>query len=171
MNTWSLSFTRMSEIVGSREQRLQRAQAEDLIQQIGLDLLLFVEAERHLLVADDLVDHAGDGLPRLAGVDARQLLQIQLGDQGPMYVRFELFKIQLFHAYTIPTIAKRPVLLSEQAEPLLLFSARRTNRMRFWPSAGSPGKWANLPARAASPCSAPCGPPDNRWESSTWLAW
>ena len=36
------------------QQRLERAQTEDLIQQIGLDLLLLIQAERHLLLADDL---------------------------------------------------------------------------------------------------------------------
>ena len=92
---------------GIAEQRFQRTETEDLIEQIVLNPLLLVEAERHLLVSDDLVDHAGDRLPRLAGVDARQLLQIQLGDQGPMYFRFELLKTQLFHSLpSISIIAK-----------------------------------------------------------------
>ena len=50
IKTWSLSFTRMSEMVGIAQQRLQRTQAEDFIQQIGLDLLLLFKAQRHPLV-------------------------------------------------------------------------------------------------------------------------
>ena len=38
------------------EQRLQGPEAEDFIEQIGLDLLLLLEAERHALFGDDLVD-------------------------------------------------------------------------------------------------------------------
>ena len=92
---------------GIAKQRFQRTKTEDLIEQIVLNLLLFVKAERHLLVTDDLVDHGGDRLPRLAGVDARQLFKIELGDQGPMYVRFELLKAQLFHSLpSISIIAK-----------------------------------------------------------------
>src|SRR5579863_5486067 len=70
---------------GIAEQRFQRTKTKDLIEQIALNLLLFVKAERHLLAADDLVDHGGDCLPRLASVDARQLLEIELGDQAAMY--------------------------------------------------------------------------------------
>ncbi len=88
---------------GIAEQGFQRTETEDLIEQIFLNSFLLVEAERHLLIPDDLVDHGGDRLPRLAGVNARQLLEIQLGDQGPMYIRFELLKAQLFHS--LPSIS------------------------------------------------------------------
>ena len=40
------------------EQRLQRAKTEDFIEQVRLDLLLLVKAQRHSLAEDDLVDHA-----------------------------------------------------------------------------------------------------------------
>jgi hypothetical protein len=46
------------------EQRFQRTEAEDLVQQIRLNLLLFVEAERNPAIADDLVDDARDRLPQ-----------------------------------------------------------------------------------------------------------
>ena len=84
------------------QQRLQRAEAEDFVEQIGLDLFLLVEVQRHALVGDDLLDDAGHRLARLAGIDARQLLQIQLGDQGPVYFRFVLFQIQQFHV--VPSV-------------------------------------------------------------------
>ena len=88
--------------LGIAEQGLQRSETEDFVEQVGLDLLLLVEVQRHPLVRDDLLDDARYGLTRLAGVDARQLLQIQLGDQGPVYLRFVIFQIQQFHV--IPSI-------------------------------------------------------------------
>ena len=113
----------MSEIVGSRSSGSSGPRPKTSSSRSVLDLFLFLKAQRHPLVADDLVDHAGDGLPRLAGVDARQLLQIQLGDQGPMYFRFERLKIQLFHAMPPTILSKTTGLtpLSEQTETLLLF--------------------------------------------------
>src|ERR1700722_13493063 len=113
---------------GIAEQWFQRTETEDLIEQIFLNSFLLVEAERHLLVSDDLVDHGGDRLPRLAGVDARQLLKIQLGDQGPMYIRFELLKAQLFHSLpSISVIAKNS-----------LSTLTRTSRTAFsCPSSGT----------------------------------
>ena len=74
--------------LGIAQQRLQRAEAEDFVEQIGLNLLLLVEVQRHALVGDDLLHDARHRLARLAGIDARQLLQIQLRDQGPVYFRF-----------------------------------------------------------------------------------
>ncbi len=44
MNTWSLPLTRMSEILRVAQQRLERPQAEDLVQKVGLDLLLLVHS-------------------------------------------------------------------------------------------------------------------------------
>src|SRR3984957_9770731 len=87
---------------GITEQRFQGTETENFIKKIFLNLLLFVEAQRHLLVSDDLVDHGGDRLPRLSRVDARKLLKIELGDQAAMYIRFELLKTQLFHS--LPSI-------------------------------------------------------------------
>ena len=84
------------------QQRFQRAEAEDLIEQIHLDLFLLVEVQRHALLGDDLLHDAGNRLARLAGIDARKLLQIQLGDQGTVYIRLVLFKIQQFHV--IPSV-------------------------------------------------------------------
>ena len=51
----------------------------------------------HALIGDDLFYDAGHSLARLAGIDARQLLQIQLGNQGLVYLRFVLLQIQQFH--------------------------------------------------------------------------
>ena len=44
------------------EQGLKRTEAEDFIQQIRLDLLLLIEAQRNPAVADDLVDDARNRL-------------------------------------------------------------------------------------------------------------
>jgi hypothetical protein len=45
--------------LGIAQQRLQRAKAKDFVEQIGLDLLLLVEVQRHPLVRHDLLDDAG----------------------------------------------------------------------------------------------------------------
>ncbi len=103
------------------EQRLQGAKAKNLIQQIGLDLLLFIEVQRHPLLADDLLDDARHSLARLAGIDAGQLFQIQFGDQGPVNFRFVLFQAQQFH--DLPSVGSGLFFtdpLSEQAEDFLL---------------------------------------------------
>ena len=44
MKTWSLPLTMMSEMLWIAQQRLQRTQTEDFIQQIVLDLLLLVQS-------------------------------------------------------------------------------------------------------------------------------
>jgi hypothetical protein len=75
------------------QQRLQGAEAEDLVQQIRLDLFLFVEAERNPAVADDLVNDALDRLPSLTGVDARKLFQVTLRQQRAVYFCLEVFQI------------------------------------------------------------------------------
>ncbi len=80
--------------LGVPQQGLQRTETEDFIQQISLDSFLLVVAERHLLVRHDFLDDAQDRLTCLAGIDARKLLQIELGDQGAVYLRFVIFKIQ-----------------------------------------------------------------------------
>ena len=50
--------------LGVAQQRLQRTEAEDFVEQIGLNLFLLVEIQGHALVGDDLLDDAGDGLAR-----------------------------------------------------------------------------------------------------------
>ena len=40
------------------EQRLKRTEAKDFVQQVGLDLFLFVEVQGNPLVGDDLFDNA-----------------------------------------------------------------------------------------------------------------
>ena len=50
--------------------------------------------------------HARDSLPCLSGVDAGQLLQIQLGDQGPMYFCFEVLQIHCSTLYLPSRIAR-----------------------------------------------------------------
>src|SRR6516164_2064914 len=82
---------------GICQQRLQRPQTEDFIQEFGFDLCLFRKVQRHSLCDDDLTDHPCNGLPCLTRVDAGELLQIQLGDERLMYLRFELVDIQSIH--------------------------------------------------------------------------
>src|SRR5208337_4585675 len=88
--------------LGIAQQRLQRAKAKNLVEQVRLYPFLLVEVKGHSLLGDDLLYDAGNRLARLTGIDARQLLQIQLGDQGPVYLRFVLFQIQQFHV--IPSV-------------------------------------------------------------------
>jgi hypothetical protein len=77
--------------LGIAQQGLERSEAEDLVEKIGLDLLLLVVVQGNPLVGNDLLDDAGDGLARLRGVHARQLLQIELRDQRSMDFRFVVF--------------------------------------------------------------------------------
>jgi len=77
--------------LGIAQQRLQRPEAEYLVQQVGLDLFLLVVVQRHALIGDDFLYDARHSLTRLAGIDARQLLEIQLRDQRPVYLRFIFF--------------------------------------------------------------------------------
>ena len=88
------------------QQGFQRTQAKNFIEQVGLDLFLLLEVQRHPLVCDDFLDDAGHGLTCLAGIDARQLLQIQLGDQRPVNLRFVLFQARQFHV--IPSFEAYP---------------------------------------------------------------
>jgi len=79
----------------------------------GPDLPLFFGcAQRQLAIADNVLNQAGHRLSRFAVLDSRHLLQIQLRDQSPMNIGFELFEIQLFHLLSIPHDS------SKQTEPL-----------------------------------------------------
>ncbi len=71
MKTWSLSVDHDVGDLLIFEQRLEGAETKDLVEQISLDLLLLIKAERDPAITDDHVDDARDRLPSLAGVDAR----------------------------------------------------------------------------------------------------
>jgi len=90
--------------IGIAQQRFQRTQAEDFVQQVGGDLLLLVKAQRDPLLGNDLIDDTGHSCARLCEIDLRQLLQIHLGDQD--LVDFG-FKISIFvsSTRTIPAIS------------------------------------------------------------------
>jgi hypothetical protein len=57
---------------------LEWAESKDLIEQVSLNFLLLVEAQRDPAVADDLADDARNRLTRLVGIDTRELLEIEL---------------------------------------------------------------------------------------------
>src|SRR5438128_2653714 len=82
------------------EQRLERAEAEDLVEQVVLDLRLLGEAQGNARALDDLVDHTGDSRAGLGRVDPRELLEIELRDQRLVYVGFVLLQIDLVHEIT-----------------------------------------------------------------------
>ena len=102
------------------KQGLQRPQTKDLIEQVGLDLFLLVEVQRDSLLGDDLFHDAGYRLARLTRIDSGQFLQIQLGDQGPVYLRFVLFQIQQFH--DVPSVGR---VSSSTVTPLTLTKVRK----------------------------------------------
>jgi hypothetical protein len=77
--------------LGVPQQRLKRPEAKDLVEKIGLDLLLLVVIQGNALVGDDLLHDARNSLARLGRVNARELFEIELRDQRPMDFRFVVF--------------------------------------------------------------------------------
>ena len=90
MNTWSLLLTRMSEMREIAQQRLQGAEPEDFVEQVGLQLLPLRLVERHPGSGRNLVDHGGHGRPPLFGRQPRELFQVHPLHQVAVDIRFEL---------------------------------------------------------------------------------
>src|SRR5258708_40043546 len=66
------------------QQRLERSQSKDLVNQVGLQLILLDGAKRHFLFRHNVLDQQRDRLHGFSIVDGGQFFQIHLRQQSTM---------------------------------------------------------------------------------------
>src|SRR5260370_32797544 len=109
-----------------------------------------------MLCGDDLTDHTGHRLARLVAVHTRQLLQIHLSDQRPVYFRFELLKIKLLHVMpSVLSIENWPFYFIQINETVSSSPGLPADHTLFWPSDERRLRWPTLRRQAKQPYSAP----------------
>ena len=95
MNTLLVGVDQDVGDLGVLHQRLERAQAEDLVQHLADQRFPLLEVERDRLLGDEVVDHLADRLDDLLPLELVEVRQVEPLDQPPVDPALDLLEVML----------------------------------------------------------------------------